>query len=110
MMTAFPNDPTQTPGLSVEAHEPVFQAPWEARAFAIVNHLATSEHYSWSEWTDYLVHEISVTEQTSPGSKTYYEQWVDACEKLLMAKGLLDSVLIDQKISELLAEREADHH
>ena len=107
-MSTSPNS-AQVPGLPVEADEPVFQAPWEARAFAIVNQLATAEYYSWSDWTDYLANEISVTEQVSPGSKTYYEQWVIACEKLLAAKGLLDPVLIDQQIADFLAERETRH-
>jgi nitrile hydratase accessory protein len=108
-MSTSPSDPTQIPGLPVEDDEPVFQAPWEARAFAIVNQLATAKYYSWAEWTNYLVNEISASEQASPSSKTYYEQWVIACEKLLTAKGLLDSAAIDQKIAELLAECEAEH-
>jgi len=88
---------------------PVFQAPWEARAFALVNQLATDDRYSWTEWTDYLVHEISTTEKASPGVKSYYEQWLDAYEKLLVAKGLLTSTEIQAKISELVSEREAEH-
>lgn len=107
-MSTSPNEPTHVPGLPAQEDEPVFQAPWEARAFAIVNQLATAEYYSWSEWTNYLVNEISVSEQASPGSKNDYEQWVTACEKLLTAKGLLNSAAIDQKIAELLAEREAE--
>jgi nitrile hydratase accessory protein len=66
------------PSQPIEENEPVFQAPWEARAFAMVNHLATSQHFNWSEWTDYLVQEIAATEQAAPGSKTYYENWMDA--------------------------------
>jgi nitrile hydratase accessory protein len=108
-MSTSPNDSTQLPGSPVEVNEPVFQAPWEARAFAIVNQLATAKHYSWAEWTDYLVNEISATEQAAPSSKTYYEQWVMACEKLLTAKGLLDSESIDQKMADLWTEREAEH-
>lgn len=96
------------PGQSTQQDEPVFQAPWEARAFAIVNQLAATEHYSWSEWTDFLVKEIAVTEQEA-GAQTYYEQWVNACEKLLTAKGLLEPGSVQQKIAELLAERELEH-
>jgi len=107
-MTTAPSNPTPILGLPTEADEPVFQAPWQAHAFAIVNQLAAAEHYSWAEWTDYLANEISATEQVSPESKSYYEQWVRACEKLLTAKGLLDPVTIDQKMADLLAECEGE--
>lgn len=108
-MTTAPNNLPQIPGLPTEADEPVFQAPWQAHAFAIVNQLAAAEHYSWAEWTDFLANEVSAAEQTSPASKSYYEQWVRACEKLLTAKGLLDPASIDQKMAELLAEHEGEH-
>jgi nitrile hydratase accessory protein len=83
--------------------------PWEAKAFAIVNQLAALEHCTWPEWTQYLSSEIAATETADPGSVTYYEQWVMACEKLLADKGLLDTQAIDQKIHELVAEQEAEH-
>ncbi|MBE9077770.1 nitrile hydratase accessory protein [Romeria aff. gracilis LEGE 07310] len=112
-MTAEPNTPVQIsglpPGILTEAEEPVFQAPWQAHAFALVNQLTAAKQCSWAEWTDYLANEISATEQVSPGSKSYYEQWVGACEKLLVAKGLLDPTAIDQKMTDLLAEREGEH-
>lgn len=95
---------------SNEEQEQVFSAPWEAKAFAIVNQLATLEHCTWPEWTQYLSSEIAATEKVDPDSATYYEQWVMACEKLLADKGLLDTQAIDKKIHELVAEQEAEHH
>ncbi|MEO0885954.1 MAG: nitrile hydratase accessory protein [Cyanobacteria bacterium J06648_10] len=89
--------------------DPVFQAPWEAKAFAIVNQLASTHHYSWSEWTEQLAREISTAELDLTDKRSYYERWLSACEKLLIAKGLLDSQAIDEKIEMLLAERETDH-
>lgn len=89
--------------------EPLFQAPWEARAFAIVNQMSADNYYNWSQWTHYLVNEISASEQISPSEKTYYEQWLNACEKLLIDKGILTSEAIKHKIAELLSEREAEH-
>lgn len=98
------------PERSADPDEPAFQTPWEARAFAIVNQLAATDYYSWSEWTDFLANEIAATEQEILGSKTYYEQWVDACEKLLIAKGLLKPEAIEQRIVELLTEHQLEHH
>ena len=98
----FPlSDPLQTD------NEPVFQAPWEARAFAMVNQLANTQRYSWSEWTDQFSQEISVAENEPTDTSSYYERWVRACEKLLVTKGILEPLAVDQRIEELLIEREA---
>lgn len=101
--------PTPCPAALNQAPEPVFNAPWEATAFAIVNQLATLEHCTWSEWTQYLASAIAATAKAAPGSMTYYEQWVLACEKLLADKGLLDAQAIDHKIQELVAVQATEH-
>jgi len=93
----------------IEQPELVFQAPWEARAFALVNYLAASEHYDWSEWTNYLSREIAAAEPNSADATSYYEQWVNACEKLLTVKGLLEPESLQRKIAELASEHEAKH-
>jgi nitrile hydratase accessory protein len=89
--------------------EPVFQAPWEAKAFAIVNQLAANQQYSWAEWTDYLAQEIAQGNSEASESLPYYVQWVQACEKLLIAKGLLAKQAIDQRVQELQADQHTDH-
>ena len=91
-----------------EDNAPVFQAPWAARAFAIVNQLATTEEYSWAEWTDQFVEEISTAEAEETDSSSYYERWVRACEKLLISKKILDDQSINQRIQELIVERESN--
>jgi nitrile hydratase accessory protein len=88
-------------------HEPVFNAPWEARAFAMVNQLAADHHCTWAEWTEYLVSVMA--EAASSEATTDYQHWVLACEKLLADKGLLAAQAIDQRIDALIAEREAEH-
>jgi nitrile hydratase accessory protein len=104
-----PSPVSHPPESSAPQDEPLFQSPWEARAFAIVNQLSADNYYSWTEWTHYLVNEISALEQVSPGEKTYYEQWLNACEKILIDKGLLTPEAIQHKIAELLSERETEH-
>ena len=37
---------------------PVFQAPWEASAFAMTVRLFEEGHFTWPEWTDQLSTEI----------------------------------------------------
>lgn len=102
----FPlSDPPQTD------HDPAFQAPWEAKAFAIVNQLAKAQRYSWSEWTDQFAQEISAAESEPTDTSSYYERWVRTCEKLLVTKGILEPLAVEQRIEELQAERETamDH-
>lgn len=89
-------------------NEPAFQSPWEAKAFAMVNQLTSSEHWSWPEWTDAFAQEIAAAESDQTDTSTYYERWVSACEKLLVAKGMLDSNAINQRIEQLLMEQERD--
>ncbi|MEA5464683.1 nitrile hydratase accessory protein [Leptothoe sp. PORK10 BA2] len=86
--------------------EPVFQAPWEARVFAMVHQLANAQKYSWSEWTEHFAEEISLAEQASTDMSSYYERWVRTCEKLLITKGILHPLAIDQRMEELLREHE----
>lgn len=108
-----PQDPLPTQpcsGMANAEQELVFNAPWEAKAFAIVNQLAALEHYTWPEWTQYLSSAIAATEKDTSDAVPYYEQWVTACEKLLADKGLLDAQAIDERIHELAAKQAAEHH
>lgn len=69
----------------------VFREPWEARAFALVVTLSQAGYFTWSEWVDCFAEQVSkATDAEAAGHtpKTYYEQWVDAAESLLAAKGL----------------------
>ena len=92
-----------------EDAEPVFQAPWEAKVFAIVNQLAADQAYSWAEWTGQLADEVSAADLEAADSSSYYEQWVYACEKLLTIKGVLSSQAIDCKAEELATAQMSDH-
>ena len=98
-----PYEPTE------ESSEPVFHSPWEARAFALVNQLTTEQVYSWSEWTDQFVEEISAAEAEPDNTSSYYERWVQACEKLLLSKGILSVQSIEQRIKDLVIEQENKH-
>ena len=70
--------------------EMAFKEPWEAKAFAIIVSLAQAGHFVWSEWVDCFaehVEEAMRVEAAGGVPKTYYEQWVDAAETFLIAKG-----------------------
>lgn len=103
------SDSSQRFLLSDDNKEPIFQTPWEAKAFAIVNQLAATQQFSWPEWTKNLADETSLAESDVNDDRSYYERWVFACEKLLVAKGMLNPQSIEEKIEELLTEREHSH-
>ena len=69
----------------------IFAEPWEARAFAIIVNLAQAGHFTWGEWVDCFSQEVAratAAEASGAPVKTYYEQWLDAAETLVVAKGL----------------------
>jgi nitrile hydratase accessory protein len=78
--------------------EPVFQAPWEARVFAMVVGLHKQGRFDWSEWVEHLVHEIDAARDAGAFDTPYYELWVRACERLLSGKSLMSSVALEAKI------------
>lgn len=66
--------------------EPVFRAPWEAKAFALAVELNRAGLFGWDEWAEALGAEIAAAGQDDDGSR-YYEHWLRALEKLVVAKG-----------------------
>ncbi len=61
---------------------PVFAAPWEASAFAMVLSLYRAGLFEWREWVDLLAQEIA-TAPPDPTGELYYERWAGALEKLV---------------------------
>jgi nitrile hydratase accessory protein len=85
--------------------EPVFQSPWEARAFAMAVMLFEQRHYTWREFQDRLIAEITApaasADPAQSSSLGYYEHWLSALEKLLSEKGLVMADVLEAKIAEL---------
>ena len=67
--------------------EPAFPEPWQARAFAMVVALSEAGHFTWAEWVDCFSRHVARAAQAEP-ARSYYEQWMDAAEELLVTKGL----------------------
>ena len=69
----------------------VFAEPWEAKAFAIVVELSLAGHFSWADWVDCFSKEVvaaTAVEASGAVPNTYYEQWLNAAETLLIQKGI----------------------
>ena len=77
---------------------PVFQAPWEAAAFAMTLWLHEEGHFTWAEWTEHLGAEIADARRRGEADlgDHYYEHWLSALEKLVVAKELGSSEQLDQ--------------
>lgn len=88
-------DIAEMPGgtsLPRKSGELVFHDDWERQAFAIAVSLAERGIYDWSEFQQQLISAIADAEREDPlhPSRGYYESWLDALEKLLAEKSVLD--------------------
>ena len=89
------------PELPVDEAGPVFKAPWQAQAFALVVSLQQQGVFSWQEWAEELG--SSIERARSEGDHdlgdTYYEHWLAALEKITLEKGLTSAdILAERKI------------
>lgn len=88
MIAALEPDQVRDLNLPCEENTPVFAAPWEASAFAMVMALYRAGRFEWREWVALLSAEIAAAEPDPTGA-LYYERWTAALEKLLARLGLL---------------------
>ena len=78
---------------STPPDDPVFEAPWQAQAFAMVVALHEAGAFSWDEWAETLSGEIHGSVKRS-----YYEHWLAALEKIVAVKALASAeALLDRK-------------
>lgn len=70
---------------------PVFDSPWESRAFGMVVKLHTSGVFPWEEFKELLIEEVAAGSCAGapPDSSEYYYQWVTAFCRLLERKNIL---------------------
>ena len=67
---------------------PVFDAPWQAKSFAMAVQLNESGVFTWTEWADRLSDHIAEfeTHSTISSSDDYYTLWQTALESLVTEK------------------------
>jgi len=68
---------------------PVFNEPWEAKAFALVLRLHERGVFTWTEWAEALSHEIGAARTAGDADLggTYYHYWLRALETMVARKG-----------------------
>ena len=97
-------------GIPRDAAGPVFNAPWEALAFALALQLHQKGLFTWTEWAETLA--ATIREAQAAGDpdlgNTYYLQWARALERLMIGRGLADA----QGLADLAAAiaEDARHH
>ncbi len=92
MPDARPTVPmSAAPGLPIDADEPVFHAPWQAKAFAMTVSLHAAGVFEWSEWTEVFSSVLNQTPtpendaQSAAYAEAYYTAWQEALETLISA-------------------------
>ena len=74
-----------------DAAGPVFNAPWEAQAFAMTLALHERGAFTWKEWAAALaavIGEVKRRGEQDTG-EDYYRHWLTALERIATAKGLV---------------------
>jgi nitrile hydratase accessory protein len=71
---------------------PVFNAPWEAEAFALAVSLNERGVFTWAEWAQVLGDEIKKAQAAGDPDtgETYYHHWLATLERVLTQKGVTD--------------------
>ena len=87
------------PALPRDAGGPVFAEPWQAHAFALALRLAEAGGFSSTEWAAALAEEIRAAQQCGDPDlgPTYYQHWLNALERLCVAKGLVSDAGLRQR-------------
>jgi nitrile hydratase accessory protein len=93
--SATPRSVARTDELHIprDQHGPVFHAPWEAEAFALAVSLKERGLFTWKEWAATLGDEIKKAQAAGDPDtgETYYQHWLATLERILAAKGVVDS-------------------
>jgi len=100
------------PALPRDDEGPVFNAPWEAQAFAMTLSLHAAGAFTWREWADALAAELSAAAahgEPDDGSH-YYEHWLTALEKLVTKKGVVPAQELQRRLDEWDAAVRATPH
>ncbi len=81
---------TSLPGILRDENGPVFEAPWQAQAFAMALTLQQRGIFTWAEWAARLgaVRAHAATKGAPDTGETYYQDWLATLEQIVTAKGL----------------------
>ncbi|MBX2826125.1 MAG: nitrile hydratase accessory protein [Gammaproteobacteria bacterium] len=84
---------TELPSIPQHNDGPVFNAPWEAEAFAMTLTLYEQGVFTWKEWAAELSLQISAAQSRGDPDlgDTYYLHWLAALEAMVVRKKIGDN-------------------
>lgn len=101
--TALP----EVPFLPIADGGPVFEAPWEAEAFALAVTLHQRGHFTWLTFAETLAKNLAIDHA---GTTPYYEHWLTTVETLSVRTGLTTEAELDDRVEAWLAAAERTPH
>jgi len=84
------------PDLPRDEGGPVFEAPWQAQAFAMTVALHERGAFEWTEWAGTLAEVIAEVKSRGDADTggDYYRHWLTALESIATRKGLVTGALL----------------
>jgi nitrile hydratase accessory protein len=82
---------------------PTFDAPWQARAFGVAVALCEREEFDLSTFQARFaqrIDELDAESMQEDVEKTYYEQWLDCLEDVLLEAGVVDDAELAARAAE----------
>ena len=79
------------PSLPRDQDGPVFNQPWETKAFALAVRLSEAGCFTWPEWVKIFSQEIKAAQDLGDPDlgHTYYQHWLNALERICAEKRLV---------------------
>lgn len=90
-------------GADVDADAATFDAPWQARAFAIAIALIEEGAYDWQAFQERFIERIEATDRETMQEDVegvYYRQWLETLEDFLEATDLVTVEELDARQAE----------
>jgi len=89
-----------------DCEEPTFEAPWQARSFALAVGLHTEDELDWRAFQSEFATALEANRGTEAVEETEYRAWLDALEALLTER--LSEADVEQRAQEFdSGERDA---
>lgn len=83
-----------------------FDRAWEGRAFGMAIALSKDGHYEWDDFRQGLIDAIAQWESghaSDDPTWDYYQQWLQALERLVMEHDIIDHTELEARTEDLLA-------
>lgn len=105
-----------SPGLPLDAEgEPVFFAPWQAKAFAMTLTLYEKGTFTWPEWAEALGRacardSVGSGDSAQEHAEAYFTAWLKALEGLLAASRIVSAEIVEETARTWQRAAEATPH